>query len=56
MEEVAMQAQHLEVVSIDCLSGRAFLLYFSDGTYTEVSAQELADCFPERRRLPDSIE
>jgi hypothetical protein len=48
-----MQTERLAVVSVDCLSGQTFLLYFSDETYTKVSAQDLANCFPDREKYSE---
>jgi hypothetical protein len=47
-----MDQEELEVVEIDCYSGKSFLVHFSDNTYATVSARELATCFPERSRIP----
>jgi hypothetical protein len=42
----------LEVVSVDCYAGDAFVLYFSDNTYTSITARDLAERFPDRLEIP----
>ena len=48
-----MEGQQLEVLSLDWISGRQFIVHFSDNTYTTISAKALAQCFPERERHPE---
>ena len=48
-----MPDETLEVVAIDWASGPMFLLYFSDDTFANVSARDLAVLFPHRSKLPD---
>jgi hypothetical protein len=44
----------LQVEAIDCLSHSHFVVYLSDGTYVAITAEKLAECFPERKSLPPS--
>ncbi len=46
----------LEVLSVDVLSGRQFVIYFSDETVVTMSASELADCFPKRSKVRETDE
>jgi hypothetical protein len=46
-------AQPLEILSVDVLSGRQFVVYFNDDTVVRMSATELAECFPERSKVQE---
>jgi len=45
--------QTLEVLSVDVLSGRDFVVYLNDDTVVRMSAEELAGCFPERPKIKE---
>jgi hypothetical protein len=48
-----MSNDPLLVLSIDYLAKHQFVLYFSDSTYATMSAEELAECIPNRKRTID---
>ncbi len=43
----------LEIESLDAIDHRKFVVHFSDETFVAVTAEGLADCFPERTRTAD---
>jgi len=45
-----MSTDSLQVTSVDYLPNHSFVMYFSDGTFATMSAYELAECIPDRRR------
>jgi hypothetical protein len=45
-----MSTDSLQVVSVDYLANHSFVMYFSDGTFATMSAYELAECIPDRKR------
>jgi hypothetical protein len=48
-----MSNRSLQVVSVDYLPEHLFVMYFSDGTFATMSAQELAEYIPDRKREPE---
>jgi hypothetical protein len=50
-----MATKTLEVLGIGPLRDRSFLVYFSDHTYATVSSEKLAECFPIRQVVPDTV-
>jgi hypothetical protein len=48
-----MSSNSLQVVSVDYLPNHSFVMYFSDGTFATMSAHELAECIPDRKRAWD---
>jgi hypothetical protein len=49
-----MSTDPLQVLSVDYLASHWLVLYFSDGTYATMSAQELAEYIPDRKRTIDT--
>jgi hypothetical protein len=43
----------LEILAVDVLSGRDFVVYFNDDTVVRMSARDLAECFPKRPTVRD---
>jgi hypothetical protein len=47
-----MDPKQIEVVGVDSYSGHNFIVYFSDDTFATVTAEKLAECFPDREQVP----
>lgn len=50
-----MATKPLEVLGIGSLEKHNFLVYFSDQTYATVSSSQLAQWFPKRIAIPESV-
>jgi len=46
----------LEIDSLDAIDHSKFVVHFSDETFVAVTAEDLADCFPERKRTDEGPE
>ena len=46
----------LEIESLDAIDHRQFVVHFSDETFVAITAEELADCFPDRTAVGDACE
>ena len=46
----------LEIDSLDAIDHSKFVVHFSDETFVAITANDLADCFPERTRTDDAPE
>jgi hypothetical protein len=54
-EVLQMTTRSLEVLGVGSLNEGRFLVYFSDQTYATVSGSRLADLFPKRHAIPESV-
>jgi len=46
----------LQIESLDAIDHSKFVVHFSDETSVAVTAQQLANCFPQRTQIPEQNE